>query len=41
MHLVEQRIDSISGEVFNMDEKVGITSEDLAMELVSEFLIQL
>ena len=37
MHFTEQIIGSIFGEVFKMVEKVGITSEDLTLELVSIF----
>jgi len=37
MHFTEQIIDSIPDVVSKMDEKVGITSEDLTMELISIF----
>jgi hypothetical protein len=37
MHFTERVIGSIFGEVFKMVEKVGITLEDIALELVSIF----
>lgn len=37
-HFLEQIIDSTVDGVSKMDEKVGITTENLSMEMISEFL---
>jgi len=36
-HFLEQIIVSTAGGVSKMDEKVGITTENLSMEMISEF----